>query len=458
MKTAALILTATLLFNAMDPALAHAATRLRGTDVGPDSLALDAYVVVTYRDGKRRERSAKGWIDAIGETTFTIRDGKRKITVTYHGILWLVISREAKTSAQRMIEVESYIRNTQQTDPAVEAATQRLHAVVTVMPGKDLDLNKLAPGLYAYVVFNSKGMENAAMGRIVSSDSDRVVIAAAEGTGWEIAEQDIVILAVSDSTGGIERWRKERRTMLQVQETYMSVLSGENLDLEKLRIGWHAHVDYLSTDIKRSATGVIVRRDVNHIVIQSRKRTGVRWRIRSDEIERLIITRKRSDMNRWRRARNAMRELQGPGVRLKAPSISSEWIVGRFTGSTSDTLEVLAEHGRVRVRRALVDDFEVSMGRHRHTKKGMAIGLLLGATAAILTKPSDTSNADKFGQEAIIDFYVTVVGVPAMTLAGTLIGAAIETEKWVEVSPSRINLSVSPTHDKGLRVAVSFEF
>lgn len=459
MKTAALILTATLLFNAMDPALARAATRLRSADVGPDSLALDAYVVVTYRYGKRQKRTAKGWIDAIGETTFTIRDGKRKITVTYRGILWLVISREAKTSAQRMIEVESYIRSTRQTDPAVEAATQKLHAkVVAVMPGKDLDLNKLAPGLYAYAVFHSEGVENAASGRIVDFDPHRVVIVPGAGKGWEIARKDIEIIAVSNEPGGVEQWRTARRNMLELQKTAMHAMSGDELDLASLNLGWHAHVDYLSADVKRSAAGVIVRRDANHIVIRSRKRTGVRWRIRSDEIERLIVTRKRSDMKRWRRARDAMRELQGPRVRLNAPSISTEWIIGRFAGATGDTLEVLSEHGRDRVRRAFVDDFEVSMGRHRHTKKGMAIGFLLGATAAILSKPSDTTNADLRGQEVLIDAYVTRVGVPVMTLVGTLIGAAIETERWVDVAPSRINLSVSPTRDKGLRAALSFHF
>ncbi len=267
-----------------------------------------------------------------------------------------------------------------------------------------------------------------------------------------------MLIAVADNPGGIELWRMARREMKKVQETAMTVLSGENLDLEKLRIGWHAHVDYRSFDIKRSATGVIIRRDAKHIVIRERKGFVVRRTIRTDDIERIIVTRKRGDMRRWRRAKKAMRELQGPRVRLKAPSISTEWITGRFAGSNGDTLEVLAERGHVRIRRALVEVFEVSKGRHRHTIKGMAIGLLLGATAAILTKPSDTTNVDLYGQEALIDAYVTRVGVPVMTLAGALFGAAIETEKWVEVSTSRINLSIAPTRDKGLRAALSFDF
>lgn len=70
-------------------------------------------------------------------------------------------------------------------DLAAEAAIQRLHAkAVTVMPGTELDLNKLETGLYAYVVFNLNEAESAAMGRIFSCDWERVVIAAGEGKGW----------------------------------------------------------------------------------------------------------------------------------------------------------------------------------------------------------------------------------------------------------------------------------
>ena len=348
-------------------------------------------------------------------------------------------------------------------DSAAEAAIQRLHAkAVTVMPGTELDLNKLAPGLYAYVVFNLNEAESAAMGRILSCDPDRVVIAAGNGKGWEIARQDIVVVAVADNPGGIELWRMARREMLQVQATSMTVLSGENLDFEELRVGWHAHVDYRSTGIDRSATGVIVRNGANHIAIKPDRRSGVRWTIRSDEIERLIVTRRRDDMNRWRTARESMRELQGPRVRLKAPSISPEWMIGRFAGSVQDTLEILSERGTERVPRALVKDLEVSMGRHRNTIKGMAIGAIAGLGAAFLIYPHDESGDDRRGEVGVKEdadrFFYAVLVVPLTTVSGTLVGARTINEKWVEVSPSRINLSIAPTRQKGLRAALSFKF
>ncbi len=382
MKTAALILTTTLMFNAIAPALAHAAVQLRGA---------------------------------------------------------------------------------QQADPAVAGATQRLHTrAVTVLPGKELDLTELSPGLYAYVVFNSKEVENAAMGRIVSCDSNRVVIAAGEGKGWEIAQRDIVAIAVADNPGGIELWRVARRAMLQVQETSMTVLSDEDLDLGKLRIGWHVHVDYRSSGVRRSTTGVIIRRDANRIVIKPGKESEVQWKIRSDDIERLIVTRKRSDMNRWRTARQAMRELQGPRVRLKAPSISPEGISGTYRGSVQDTLEILSERGTERIPRASVKNLEVSMGRHRNTIKGLGIGFLAGLGVAFLIYPHDVFDDNRGGkvgeQEADDRFFYAVLAVPLATVCGTLVGARTITENWVEVSPSRINLNVSPTRNNGLRAAISFDF
>lgn len=360
-------------------------------------------------------------------------------------------------------QAASQPRVAQQGDPAVEAAIQRLHAkAVTVMPGKDLDLNKLAPGLYAYAVFNLNEAKNAAMGRIISCDSDRVVIAAGGGTGWEVAFDDISVLAVSDNPGGIELWRMARREMLEVQKSAMTALSGENLDLAKLGIGWLAHVDYRSTGISRSATGVIARIDANHVEIKPGKRPGVRQRVRAGDIERIIVIRKRSEMDRWRKAREAMRALQGPRVRLKAPSISPEWMIGRFAGSVRDTLEILSDRGAERIPRALVEGLEVNLGHRRNTVKGLGIGILTGLAGALLLYPYDAFDDDRTGKVGERDradrFFYAVLVVPLGTICGTLVGARTITEKWVPVPTSPINLSIAPARDRGLRAALSFNF
>ncbi len=348
-------------------------------------------------------------------------------------------------------------------DPAVEAAIQGLdEKTVTVMPGKDLDLNRLSPGLYAFVVFNLNEAESAAIGRIVSCDSNRIVVAAGAGGGWEIALHDIAVLAVADNPGGIELWRMARREMLEVRETAMTDISGETLDLTALRKGWHAHVSYRTAGNRRSAAGVIARIDTSHVEIKPRKKPGVRQRIRAENIERIIIVRDRSEMDRWQKAREAMRQLQGPRVRLRVPSISPEWMIGRFAGSIQDTLVIHSERGTERIPRALVKDLDVSMGRQRSTIKGLSIGFLAGLGTAFLLYPYNVYDDDRRGEVGERDradrFFYAVLVVPLSTVCGTLIGARKITEKRVEVPPSRINLSIAPTRDNGLRGALSFNF
>lgn len=158
----------------------------------------------------------------------------------------------------------------------------------------------------------------------------------------------------------------------------------------------------------------------------------------------------------------AKRELQGRRVRLKVPAISPEWIIGRYTGSVQDTLQILSERGAERIPRALVEELEVSMGRHPNTVKGLGIGFFAGLAAAFLIYPHGVFD-DYRGEEAdglvgLERIVAAGLAVPIATICGIVIGSGIETEKWVEVPPSRINLSIAPTREKGLRAALSFKF
>ena len=481
MKTAALILTATLLFNAMDPALARAATRLRGADVGGsghrmnvvESFSRETVVAVAVKeeevavmemsrselDRSKLSRGSFAYVVYRSEGSRKIASGKIVDTKPNRIVVQSVGSFESRTIMYADIETLAVAANWREIDTwqRNRQALRRLHAKsVKVMTGKELDLKGLAPGLYAYVVFRSNGVENAASGRVVDFDPHRVVIVPGAGKGWEIARKDIEIIAVSNEPGGIEQWRTARRKMLELQKTAMHAMSGDELDLASLNLGWHVHVEYRSSGVIRTVTGVIARKDANHMMIES-GRFGRRT-IRSDDIVRVLVTRKRSDMKRWRKARDAMRELQGPRVRLKAPSILSGWTIGRFAGSTANTLEILSKRGYEQVPITSIETLEVSLGRHRNTKTGMGIGLLVGLGFAFGVRAEASDSANGYELEELAEAYAVLVGVPAATLVGTLIGAAIETERWVEVSPSRINLSVSPTRDKGLRAAVSFEF
>ena len=111
-KTIALFATAALLINAIAPALAHAAKHLHGEQVNADTLVRDAYIAITYRDSNDRERSARGWIDAIGETSFTLRSGglEGETTIAYANALSVIMSDESTVPAKQMNEVNRFIR------------------------------------------------------------------------------------------------------------------------------------------------------------------------------------------------------------------------------------------------------------------------------------------------------------------------------------------------------------
>ena len=55
-------------------------------------------------------------------------------------------------------------------------------------------------------------------------------------------------------------------------------------------------------------------------------------------------------------------------------------------------------------------------------------------------------------------FIIGVGGAVSLCLLSTLIGVATKSEKWVEVPPQRLNLSIAPTLDKGLRAALTVNF
>ena len=83
---------AALLFNAIAPTLAHAAILLHGSHVSANTLVRDAYVHVTYSDRSGEQKVVKGWIDEIGDSTFTIRSGgtKNRTVITYANVISLV--------------------------------------------------------------------------------------------------------------------------------------------------------------------------------------------------------------------------------------------------------------------------------------------------------------------------------------------------------------------------------
>ena len=358
-KSIATFATATILINAMAPMLAHAAKHLQGAEVNTTTLVRDAYIAVTYYDGNNRERTAKGWIDAIGETSFTIRSGglKGKTTIAYAKVLSIIMSEASTVPAKQMNEVNRFMKN------------EQMKAVnVTVMAREEIAPGKITKGWYANVVYSSEGVKGTTTGWITAKDSEYIVIENREGfKKWKIAYSDIDTLATAKYQRAIKEWQNSRQA---------------------------------------------IQRFKTH---------------------------------------NAK-------VRIKTPSISKRRIIGEVVKMNRDTLLIRKGRTFFQVPMSLISNFEVSLGQRRNTDKGFKIGLGLGlAVFAPVAFLDLTAEEDAYLRGIPTIITAVYISLPIVVLS-TLIGAGIKSDKWVEVSPQRLNLSIAPTPEKGLRAALTVNF
>ena len=215
-KSIAIFVTAALALNAIAPALAHAAKHLQGEQVNANALVRDAYIAVIYRDNNNRERSARGWIDAIDETSFTIRSGglKSETTIAYAKVLSIVMSTESTVPAKQMNEVNRLYKKKQ-----MRAAN------ATVMTRGQIVPEKIEKGWYAHAIYTSQGAKETATGWIVSKDASsiaikkqnrerwRIAIKKQNRERWKIAYSDIDTLVVAKDRRDIEEWKNLRQAV-----------------------------------------------------------------------------------------------------------------------------------------------------------------------------------------------------------------------------------------------------
>ena len=150
-------------------------------------------------------------------------------------------------------------------------------------------------------------------------------------------------------------------------------------------------------------------------------------------------------------------------VRVKAPSLSKKRIVGEVVKMTQDTL--LLREGRtfLQVPMSSITNLEVSLGQRRNTGKGFRIGLGVGLAVStslfIYAGYLSKKYKDVHGNiDALAPGLAGAYLGPSIVILSTFIGAATKSEKWVEVSPQRLNLSIAPTSTKGLRAALAVNF
>ena len=214
-KLIAIFVTVALLLNTVMPTLALAATYLQGAEVNANTLVRDAYVQVTYRNHNGQEKTERGWIDAVGETSFTIRSGHwTKKTITYAKVLSVIMSEES-TTLKQMNEVNRFIG---------ERKKEEELKAITIMSDGQIDLSKIRKGWYAHVIYTSEGGEEIVTGRITRQDSVHIVIRV-----WEegtlrvlktIAYKDIDTLVISQHAQRIETWKNAKQVQRRLENEY----------------------------------------------------------------------------------------------------------------------------------------------------------------------------------------------------------------------------------------------
>ena len=379
-KLAAVFVVSTFLLNAMAPTLAYAATYLQGVQVNANANTLiqDAYVVVTYYDSNNKQIVAKGWIDAIDETSFQIRSralfGKK--TIAYDKVLSVIMSEEATSRGKQINEVDRFIREMEKqearTQETEQAALQRLNQkTVTIMSRGQIDPSEITKGWHAHIVYTSQGTRGTKISRIADKDSSRIALKYGADT-YNIAYSDIDTLIVAKHLRDIERYRE----------------------------------------------------------------TGAKYNAR---------------------------------VRVYAPSIQKGQMVGRLIKMTQDTLVIQSGRSFYQLPVSSISKFDVSIKQYRNAGKGFKIGF--GAGLVIFTvsyayvKKLESRNPDNIDGLAV--FIFGTIAAPSVFVISTLIGAITKSDKWVEVSPQRLNLSLAPlpawprqagTSTKGLRAVLTFNF
>ena len=243
------------------------------------------------------------------------------------------------------------------------------------------------------------------------------------------------------------------------------VIPRDALDLSQLTMGTYVGVLYTAKGERKIVTGRVVATQADHIVVRSGSFFDNKRNIGRNQIDVLAVADDMAKIERWHLATQAIRSLreEPPRVRLRAPSISRQSITGSFAGSTSETLDLRSRNGIHRIPLSSIDEFAVSARRYRRTALGMKIGLVLAVLVSVAVPAlaaahiPGATRAVQTQAEVLTLGYFAKVGLPVF-LGSTLAGALIISERWIEVSPQHLNLSLAPTQNRGLRAAMSFNF
>lgn len=240
----------------------------------------------------------------------------------------------------------------------------------------------------------------------------------------------------------------EQAAIQLLNQKTVTIMPRGQIDPSEIPKGWYTHIVYTSQGATGKTTSQIADKDSSRIALKHGFDTH---NIAYDDIDTLIVAKHPREIERYRETGAKY----NARVRVYAPSIQKGQMVGRLIKMMPDTLVIERGRSFYQVPVSSISKFDVSIKQYRNTGKGLIIGLAAGVGVAILINVPDWGGGDLQG---LAELSATVIYVPPIVVIPTLIGAITKSDKWVEVSPQRLNLSLAPTSSKGLRAALTFNF
>ena len=361
----------------------------------------------------------------------------------------------------------------------LNAMVPTLAYAATYLQGADVNANTLIRDAYVQIIYrDSNGQEKMEKGWIDAIDENTFKIRSRALFGKKTIAYDKVVSVIMSAESAtpvkqinevdrfIREIKKREARALETEQAAIqrfnqgavTIISRGQIDSSKITKGWYAHVVYTSQGATGTATSRIADKDSSRIALKYGFDT---YNINYDDIDTLVVDKQWRDIERYREI-GAKYDAR---VRFKVPSVSRRRITGRLINVTQDTLIIEAGRTLYQVPVSSISNLEVSTLRYN---KGFKIGL--GAGAVIIGCTSiytyrEKKRIDQSSGDTSLAYYTlgiaTLVGYSAgafVCLLSTLIGATIKSDKWVEVPPDRLNLSLAPTSTKGLRAALTFNF
>ena len=357
----------------------------------------------------------------------------------------------------------------------LNAMAPTLAYAATYLQGAEVNANTLIKDAYVQVTYyDDKGEQKLEKGWIdaISETTFEIRSRAIFGK-TTIAYDKVVSVLMSDEVkrsvkqiNEVDRFMRKRVVGQAEQDRLQAAIQKLNQksitvmvrgQIDTSQVPWNAyvHVVYTSKEKKENATGRVVNKEANDIIILNNQQY---WKMAYNEIDTLRIAKNMQDIERYRE----LGAKYNARVRIKAPSIAKNRIIGTLVNMTQDTLIIQSGRTFFQVPSSSISNLEVSIGYKRNTGKGFKIGLGIGLGIIALSVLGIIYTADDTEWDGLLAAYlfgyVVLPAAALTTLTGTLIGAATKSDKWVKVPPDRLNLSLAPTSTKGLRAALTFNF